>query len=193
MPLRGQADRIEHTAYPLLDLAFPLPYGAEWERYVFEHGEVPKKPEFLKHYAHTPAEHRYLLVAHRIRGETADHHLTARRVFIHVDEFHYRGLAGAGRPDEKDEFPLIYGEIDPTDCEIAAAVVLAHIAELNEHFASSVSSSLRSPRISSPPSSYRGGRRGIRPRCQRPCHVRVRCVPAAGPVLCSRPRPVLPS
>ena len=97
------------------------------ECHIVKHAHVPKQRVVLKH-------ETYLALAHRLhRGvHTFKQDLPLVGEFQAGNDAQQRGLAAAGRPEQRDQFTWRYGQINTLEC-LKSAKTLDDVTNGNAH------------------------------------------------------------
>ena len=107
-----QPDYVEHERDALLNLVLLRAGDAHGERHVVEHGHLGDQAKILEYYAQPAAKIGYFAAGKGAQILIFDYNFSMRGHFLTHHELEEGAFSGAGRADYKDEFALVYLDID---------------------------------------------------------------------------------
>ncbi|MNQ22351.1 hypothetical protein D3C85_354930 [compost metagenome] len=128
---RGERVELNHAEdffHAVTDIAFVQATDGQWKREVFRHGHVREQRVVLEHHADVA------LVRRHVVDRTACQQDLARRRRFKAGEHHQTGgLAGAGRPEQGEEFAFANVQVEVFDDQVLAVVALLHSTKADQN------------------------------------------------------------
>jgi hypothetical protein len=120
---RPPAHEVQNVRDSVLDYLFRGAHNAHCKSHIVVHRHVVYQTEVLKHNADSPSHFRDLAPFDAAHVETVDGYLALGGLDLPGEKLYDRGLAGAGRPHQKDELSLVDGHVHILQGRGAAAFI----------------------------------------------------------------------
>ena len=128
-PASEQADLVDHGACALQRLAAVRTGNVERKQHVFDHVAVEQELVVLEHQTDVAAQIGHGAVRQAPDVLAVDRHHAAGGPLDGGDELQQGALAGAGMPDQENQFTRLDGEVDPGQGFVSAGITLGDLAE----------------------------------------------------------------
>ena len=129
----SEADALERLARPLAALCARKAGIQQAAGDVVDRGEAVEQVELLEDEADPARAQRRQLVVTRGRGvEAVDPHLARGRTIERAHDLQQRRLAGARRPDDRQQLAAVHVEVDALERANTAGILLHDTAQLDQ-------------------------------------------------------------